>query len=1228
MTFVQQSKFFYEKIQFLPKKVFKCKFFCIFALKSLKNMKNSAIVYILFLLMAALNGRAQTFSAERTAGIYYAYPSTLHLPPSTLHLPPSTLRPFYVSHYGRHGSRWLPSEERYTWVMAWFEDKSRLTPFGKRVRSRLKTICRNARGNAGALTPLGAAQHRGIARRMVQNFPEVFAADTRIQARSSTSPRCRASMLAFCDELQAPSTLHLPPSAFSIETNPADMSYINNESAELKALSARTQRQPDISTDRFLAALFKDPAVIGRADGLKLLSELHTIASDMQDIPLGISLWDCFTPEEMLAVHAANNERMTICNGDTIVNDGIAARSSIALWQNIVAEADSMIASGGHGASLRFGHDTALFRLLTLLGVQLPSASMEDIVPMAANLQVVFFRGEGQEVRGERNDSILVLFLLNEKPCHLKGILSPLTSHPSPLKPSLKGILSPLTSHPSPLYNWSDVKEAVAQRIHDLEHQRQLTMLNTMVGTAPANTHTAGLFGKGSEEHGQTLPAVLVPNGQTFWTPQTRATEKKCVAPYYYQDTLFQGIRASHWLVGGCTQDYGSFTVKTAPGSGRMEGVVSHPHYYAVTLPEEQLRLELTGLSHSAMLRVTPLKDGPFTIMVEANSDEQEGHVAIDGRQHEVYGYNPVHRIYQGWGEPAGFSGHFVLRYDEAPVATKVEQQVVSLTFNGKKSQPVVLRMATSFTSREGAERNLVAETGNGYNGNGVTRMDTEDFDGNGVTRVYNGNGVTRMDTDNMEGRDGGISFEQMEQRCLDLWIQRLHTIDIDDPDTARVKQFYGALYRASFLPREMSDVDGEYPRFNPPLPPEGGRIDGGALLLPPSGGLRGGIRYGDFSLWDTYRALHPLLCIIAPKESAQMMQSLVGMAQEGSWMPIFPCWNSYTAAMIGDHAASVLADAYVKGIRGFDATTAYRYLRQNAFEKPRSIEDYQNGMGRRALDSYLKYGYIPLEDSVKEAFHQQEQTSRTLEYAYDDFCVAQLGKALLSDECLVFSDFSVEDDYKELMRRSENWRNVINPKTGWADGRSLSGRWLNNSDLTSRQPYITEGAVCHYTWYVPQNIDGLIALMGGREAFVARLDSMFSEGRYWHGNEPCHQIAWLYSLAGRPEKTRQQVTRILQTEYNDTPGGLSGNDDAGQMSAWQIFANLGFYPVCPGTPQYVLGGAQFRQVTLNQPGRKPFVIRRATDGHYRLNGQQLDRPIFTHGDLLRGGVLELPSSF
>ena len=1158
-----------------------------------------------FLSMFVTAISAQPFSPERTAGIYFAYPVT-----ESASICPEGYIPFYISHYGRHGSRWLPSAERYDWVMAQFQDKRNLTPLGKTVRRRLKKICRNASGHAGALTPLGAAQHHGIASRMVQSYPEVFGLDStaassigaRIQARSSTSPRCRASMLAFCDELKSLPSLLSPHSSFSIETHPADMAYINHESSELKALTARTQRQPDISTDRFLTALFKEPSAISPDNALKLLGELHTIASDMQDIPLDISLWDCFTPEEMLAVHDANNERMTICNGDTIVNDGIAARSSIPLWQNIVSEADSMIASGGHGASLRFGHDTALFRLLTLLQLQLPSTVMEDIVPMAANLQMVFFRGERCEVRGERNDSILVLFLLNEKPCRIKGNLSPLTSH-----------LSPLTSHLSPLYLWVDVKEAMAQRIHDLEHQRQLTALNTMVGTAPANTLSAGLFGKGSEEHGQTLPAVLVPNGQTFWTPQTRATEKKCVAPYYYQDTLFQGIRASHWLVGGCTQDYGSFTVMAHKANEHHPVIfshseeISHPHYYSVILPHEQLRLELTGLSHSAMLRVTPLKDGPVTIVVEANSDEQEGHVAIDAEKREVWGYNPVHRIYQGWGESAGFNGHFVLRYDESPIATEEQQQAVSLTFKGSRNQPIVLRMATSFTSHEGAERNLRAEAAN-------------------------------------------LSFEQMEQSCLDLWTQRLHTIDVDDSDTARVNQFYGALYRASFLPREMSDCDGSYPIFSHGLSRTitdedntsfnhglsrifTGRDESDSVRVSPWPNTV--VRYGDFSLWDTYRALHPLLCIIAPEKSAQMMQSLVGMAQEGGWMPIFPCWNSYTAAMIGDHAASVLADAYVKGIRNFDANTAYRFLRQNAFEKPHSIEEYQNGMGRRALDSYLKYGYIPLEDSVKEAFHQQEQTSRTLEYAYDDFCVAQLAKGLQMEDFRPQTAgqrpqtaADLEEDYAELMRRSENWRNVVNPKTGWADGRFLSGSWLNNTDLTSRQPFITEGAVCHYTWYVPQNVPGLMELMSGREAFTSRLDTMFSEGRYWHGNEPCHQVAWLYSLAGLPEKTRQQVSRILQTEYNDTPGGLSGNDDAGQMSAWQVFANLGFYPVCPGTPQYVLGGAQFQQVTLNQPGHKPFVIRRAADAQYRLNGQPLDKPILMHHHLQHGGVLEIPSSF
>lgn len=1085
-------------------------------------MRKTTLTIIYACLLMASPMHAQSWSPERSGGVYYAYPSQNS---ERVHIPDG-FKVFYISHYGRHGSRWLPDQRRYDWVMAQFDDEKNLTKAGRQLKKTLRKIVKDADGHAGQLTPLGANQHRGIARRMVEQFPTVFAGDdTRLLVRSSTVPRCRASMLAFCDELQKSyPTLRMTP-----ETDARHMSYLNHESAELRALSARIKRQPNIDPGRFIAQFFKEPDKVQQP--LLLLSELHTIASDMQDVPLDISLWQWFTTEEMQAVHDANNERMNLVNGPTPLSEGIGARSSVPLWQNIEQEADEMITCGAHGASLRFGHDTALFRLLTLMGLTTGHDLMEDLLPMAANVQLIFVRNAQGEVR--------VAVMHNER---LLRDFEP----------------------------WEQLKQRMHSRLHQLEHLRQLSALNTMVGTAPANTRTAGLFGKGSEEHGQTLPAVLVPNGQTFWTPQTRDTEKKCVAPFYYTDSLFQGLRASHWLVGGCTQDYGSFTIATLGGEMRWNAEeratrfshsqeTSHPYYYAVSLPDEHLFTELTALSHSAIIRVTPLYDGPVHIVVVSNSDEQEGSVSIDADRRIVYACNPVHRIYQGWGERAGFSGHLVLKYTDETARLTTAGQAVCLTFNGHKGQPVEVRAATSFTGKEGALKNLQTD----------------------------------------------MSFEQMMQQNIDLWTQRLHTIDVEDNDTLRVNQFYGALYRASFLPREMSDVDGSYPPF------------AGSAEKPkrPEGPGEPRKHYGDFSMWDTYRALHPLYNIIVPTTAGDMMQSLVTMYEEGGWLPIFPCWNSYTAAMIGDHCSSVLADAYVKGIRTFDADKAYEAMRKNAMESPKNFEDYKNGMGRRALTSYLKYGYIPLEDSVMEAFHTQEQTSRTLEYAYDDFCVAQMAKAL-----------GHTDDYHLLTARSGNWRNVLNPTTGYADGRHADGRWEMNRDLVHRKPYITEGATCHYTWYVPHDVGGLIALMGGREAFVAKLDSMFTCGRYWHGNEPCHQVAWLFSMAGAPEKTRHWVNHILQTEYNDTPGGLSGNDDAGQMSAWQVFAMMGFYPVCPATTSYVLGDAAFRRIVLNQPGGRTFVIEKTEAGEADrplLNGQPLPAMQIDHRDIIAGGHLQ-----
>ena len=668
---------------------------------------------------------------ERFGGIYYAYPVTN----TELAEAPEGYEPFYISHYGRHGSRWMTSDARYLWICQQFDDTKNLTRLGKDVRKRMMKVWKNAQGNGGKLSPLGGRQHRGIAKRMYENFPQLFVPGSHLTAHSSVVGRCKESMEHFLESLGSLSGLdHLTG-----VTDSADMAWIAYTTPEMKALENKTVIPLKISSDRFIKALFVDPSKL--ENPTKLFTEMHTVASDIQDVDLNISFYDIFTPEELQAVYEQNNARMTRCNGDDVLNEGIPARSAISLWQRIEADADAAIARGGTGADLRFGHDTNLYRLLTLMKPHKVSDTlcgvdrMDEILPMAANLQMIFYKN----AQGD----ILVQLLHNEKSIGFKS--------------------------------WKEMKAEIAQRIHDLEHLRQLCALNTMVGTAPANTKTAGLFGKGSEEHGQTLPAVLSPNGQNFWTPQTRDTEKKCVAPYYYTDSLFQGFRNSHWIVGGCTQDYGSFTLSAFCGHwGRMKTAesrasrfshadeVSHPHYYAVRLPDEHLLLEMTGTSHAAIFRITPEQDEEVHIFLQPNSDEGQGFIQVDSLNKVIYGYNPVHRIYQGWGDPAGFSGHFLLKYTDEIESCANPGDIlggtnwpngVLLTFKGKAHHPIILRTASSFTSRQGAETNFAAEA---------------------------------------EGK----SFDEMVENTTNAWIARLHTIDVEDADAARVNQFYGALYR------------------------------------------------------------------------------------------------------------------------------------------------------------------------------------------------------------------------------------------------------------------------------------------------------------------------------------------------------------------------------------------------------------------------------------------------
>lgn len=716
--------------------------------------------------------------------------------------------------------------------------------------------------------------------------------------------------------------------------------------------------------------------------------------------------------------------------------------------------------------------------------------------------------------------------------------------------------------------------------------------VETRIGTAPSATESARSHSEaGSELKGQTIPAVGVPNGMTQWTAQTRSTETKCIAPYYYTDNKFQGFRGTHWLNGSCVQDYGTLTVM--PMSGELitnpelrAATFSHekektsPDYYGIRLDDHKINAEVTASARAAIMRFTFESGEESFIVIEPNSDEGQGFVEVLPERGEVVGYNPVHRIYQGAGQPAGFSGYFVLKFDKKIIQSgtflgdTISPMSRILTGKGKREklgayvgfgeekQTVTVKIGTSFTSVEGARLNLEKEIGTG-------------------------------------------DFETVRKTAEKIWNLALGKIEVKGNEKDKAL-FYSALYRTKLSPRLFSDVNGQYPSF------------AGGTPLQKADGFD---YYCDFSMWDTFRAAMPLEILTEPKKAGDMMQSLVKKAEQGGWMPIFPCWNHYTAAMVGDHVMSVMADAYVKNVRNFDVKSGYEYLRKNAFEVNADAKSYEAGKGRRALKSYLQYGYVPLEDSVWQAFHKREQVSRTLEYAYDDFCLSVLAAGLGKSE-----------DAAQLQKRARNYQNVIDPVTGYARGRYADGKWITTFDpFTKRSSFITEGSPAQYTWFVPQDIAGLEKLVGGNKAFLSKLDTLFEQGHYWHGNEPNHQIAYLYPYAGQPWKTQQWTRKIIRDEYDTGPGGLSGNEDGGQMSAWLAFSMAGFYPVTPGTPQYVLGSPVFEETTIYGAKGKKFVIEAkgvSDDAPYiqsgTLNGKPFTRTYLTHDEIINGGKLTL----
>jgi predicted alpha-1,2-mannosidase len=439
--------------------------------------------------------------------------------------------------------------------------------------------------------------------------------------------------------------------------------------------------------------------------------------------------------------------------------------------------------------------------------------------------------------------------------------------------------------------------------------------------------------------------------------------------------------------------------------------------------------------------------------------------------------------------------------------------------------------------------------------------------------------------------------FNEVENESYVAWNKYLNRIEIETDNKNEKPILYTGLYHSLLFPRQFSEYGRYYSAFDDQV--------------------HTGTSYNDYSLWDTYRAEHPLLIFLTPELVPGMIQSLIQMYEEGGYMPKWPN-PSYTGIMIGTHADAVVADAVVKGIKGFDLQKAWLACRKDAMVPPDgdSIkwwgdrDPWTSYEARAGLSWYMKLGYVPVDKTA-------ESVSNTLEGAYDDFCVAQVAKAV-----------GKTDEYDYLMKRSQNYHNLYNKETGFMAPRLSTGQWGPNPSAG-----FTEGSPWTYLFCGTQDIPGLITLLGGPKEFVKKLDKTFTGRHYVHENEPGHHYTYLYDYAGAAWKTQMRVAHYRHAKYRNSPQGLNGDDDCGQMSAWYTFSALGFYPVTPGTNVYAIGTPLYKKATMyfdpndrskkfvitaNNISKKNIYVQSVT-----VNGKKLDKPFLYHSDIINGGQME-----
>lgn len=683
----------------------------------------------------------------------------------------------------------------------------------------------------------------------------------------------------------------------------------------------------------------------------------------------------------------------------------------------------------------------------------------------------------------------------------------------------------------------------------------------------------------GTGGHGHTHPAATRPFGMVQVGPDTRLGGWDGSSGYHYSDSRIFGFTHTH-LSGTGIPDYGDVLLMPLSGEVRTENgadgrpgyasAFSHEHetaspgYYAVTLEDAGVRAEMTATTRTGLHRYTfpPDRDAHLIVDLEHLDTVVESYLRLSG-QRDAVGL----RRSTGWAKDQ--RAYFALRFSEPYTSVRllVDGQDVSgreargtrvkAVFSfGRPQAPLLVRVALSGVDTEGAARNLEAE-------------------------------------------HDGWDFEGARAAAHDAWERELSKITVRGGTLAQRRIFYTALYHSVLAPNVFMDADGRYRGLDRRVH----RADGFTY-------------YSVFSLWDTYRALHPLLTIVDRARTTDFIRTFLRHYTEGGRLPVWELAGNETDTMIGYHAVPVIADAWLKGIDGFDRDLAWRAMTGSA------------DADRFGLAAYKRHGYIP-------ADAEAESVSKTLEYAYDDWTIAMVARATGRTAA-----------YERFLRRSQAWKHVFDPATGFMRARE-DGFWVTPFDPVEVNVHYTEANAWQYSFAVPHDIDGLIRAHGGPWTFARRLDALFSAdsrttgrdqpditgtiGQYAHGNEPSHHVAYLYANAGQPWKTQTMVRRIVDTLYADAPDGLPGNEDCGQMSAWLVFSALGFYPVAPGSGEYVIGTPLFEEATMRLENGRTFTVRapgvtpeaiyvqRAT-----LDGKPWTRSALPHAAVAAGGELVL----